>query len=506
MSQDNLASKRKPEWALFLPAVSSFYINSLGKEKANPGYFGRTLTNIPKWEQLNYYDKTNGLYYYEHGLYSAGHANLDVSHEDEKENIVRKRDPQVFMLGDSGGFQISQGQWPANWRDPNCPKAMAKRKEVLTWMETYMNYGMILDIPTATFGAFGAPVEKHGIRNYDDAVAATHINNKYFIQNRTGECKFLNVLQGTNHNESDDWYYEMRDYCSPKLYPGKHFNGWAFGGQNKAEIHLLLRRLVMIVHDGLLQQGKHDWIHFLGLSQLEWALMFTDLQKALRKYWNPDVTLSFDCASPFMSAAKSLIYTDIDIVNGKKWVYRMEPVLQGKHLASDNRKFSKAVKGHHKVFTDSPITDKITIGDMNPRGVGAVDKHGKVTKTSFDTLSYVLLQSHNNWSHLTAVQRANESYEQGIIPEMLQPRFDVTHHFSYIVNEIFSKKDFDSAIKVVDDHSWLWNSFRGGNAFNTGKRAKNATVAFNNLFEVQDSEAENGNEDADFILSQINPD
>lgn len=505
MGQDNLAAKRKSDWAVFLPAVSSFYINSLGKEKSSPGYFGRTLTQIKKWEELNYYDKKHGLYYYEHGLYSAGHANLDVTQEDERENIVRKRAKNIFMLGDSGGFQIMQGQWPANWRDPNCPKAAAKRKEVLTWMETYMDYGMILDIPTATLSRQDI-LDKHGIRDINDAINGTHINNKYFINNRKGECKFLNVLQGTNHSQSDDWYYEMRDYCSPKVYPGRHFNGWAFGGQNKAEIHLLLRRLVMIVHDGLLQEGKHDWIHFLGLSQLEWALMFTDLQRALRKYWNPSVTLSFDCASPFMSAAKSLIYTHNDIVNGKKWVYRMEPVLQGKQFAQDGRKFSVAIQGHHKSFTDSPITDRITIAEMNPRGVGAVDKHGKITKTSFDTLSYVLLQSHNNWAHLTAVQMANEAYDNGIVPDMLEPQFDTAHKFSNIVDEIFSKKDMASAMKVVDDYSWLWTRYKGGIAFNTGKRSKNAIVSFNNLFEIKDSEQENGNEDADDILNNINPD
>lgn len=504
MTQDNLAAKRKSEWAVFLPAVSSFYINSLGKEKASPGYFNRTIANIPDWEQLDYYNKQKGLYYYDHGLYSAGHANLDVSVDDPRENIVRKRDASVFMLGDSGGFQISQGQWPANWRDINCPKAQAKRQEVLTWMETYMDYGMILDIPTATIGRQDI-LEKHGIRDYADAVSATHINNRYFIANRTGECKLLNVLQGTNHTQSDHWYSEMKDYCDTKKYPGKNFNGWAFGGQNKAEIHLLLKRLVHIVHDGLLQEGVHDWIHFLGLSQLEWALMFTDLQQSLRKYWNPQVTLSFDCASPFMSAAKSLIYTKNDIENNKKWVYRMEPALQGKQYAGDTRKFSVAIQGVHKTFTDSPVTDRITLGEMNPRGVGAVDKHGKLTKTSWDTLSYVLLQSHNNWAHLTAVQRANEAYEQGIIPEMLTPKFDVAHHFKYIVDTIFKQPTREQAIAIIDGHSWLWDKYRGGTAFNTGKKAKTAIVSFNQFFDEQPA-AQYGEIDAELEIKKIDID
>ena len=55
------------------------------------------------------------------------------------------------------------------------------------------------------------------------------INNEYFINNRNGKCKFLNVLQGTNHTESDDWYNTMKKYCDPNIYPDNHFNGWAFG-------------------------------------------------------------------------------------------------------------------------------------------------------------------------------------------------------------------------------------------------------------------------------------
>jgi len=39
LKQDNLAAKQKPEWALFLPAVSSFYIAGLGKQRKGQNYF-----------------------------------------------------------------------------------------------------------------------------------------------------------------------------------------------------------------------------------------------------------------------------------------------------------------------------------------------------------------------------------------------------------------------------------------------------------------------------------
>ena len=79
------------------------------------------------------------------------------------------------------------------------------------------------------------------------------------MQNRNGNCKFLNVLQGENPADADDWYQQMKDYCDPKKYPGtNHFNGWSMGGQNMCDVHLVLKRLVALRFDGLLEKGVHD--------------------------------------------------------------------------------------------------------------------------------------------------------------------------------------------------------------------------------------------------------
>ena len=145
MEQVNLSDKHKPDWALFLPAVSSFFIAGLGKQRAGEDYFPQA--RIPAQfngdvECLNFLNSKEGLYTYKWGLYSAGHANLDTTKNDPCESIVRDREQGTFMLGDSGGFQILKCQWPADWKDPNCPRAMKKRIEVLKWMDTYMDYGI----------------------------------------------------------------------------------------------------------------------------------------------------------------------------------------------------------------------------------------------------------------------------------------------------------------------------------------------------------------------------
>jgi len=512
LEQINLSNNHNPEWALFLPAVSSFYISGLGKQRSGEEYFEKSRIPVGfngDVECLNFLNSKQGLYYYKWGLYSAGHANLDTTKIDPNESIIRDREQGTFMLGDSGGFQILKCQWPADWKDPNCTRAMKKRKAVLNWMDTYMDYGMCLDIPSQSLTTYHIQDPKtktsaHGISTIEEAITATHINNEYFINNRNGKCKFLNVLQGRNHTQSDDWYEEMKKYCDPNIYPDNHFNGWAFGGQNKIDIHLMLRRLVDIIYDGLLQEGKHDLIHCLGTSILEYAVLFSDIQRAIRKYHNPKLQITFDCASPFFSAAKGLAYFNTSIEHNKKWSYSMEKTAENKSYATDGRKFRDAVLQDdiHNMFTDSPITDRMLIKDLCFRGQGFIGQHGKETKTSWDTLSYTLLQSHNVYQHISAVQEANRQYDLGIIPKMVMNDTFERIRFSEIVDEIFACKNRQQSLDLIDSYSRFWMQMQSGSQGFSGKKTVNAMTMFDQLFTVE-TEVEEVIEDSDDAMSEV---
>lgn len=507
IEQDNLSQKQNPDWALFLPAISSFYITGLGKQRQGEKYFDSNRIPVGfnnDVECLNFLNSKQGLFTYKWGLYSAGHANLDTNVVDNAESIIRKRELGTFLLGDSGGFQIMKGQWPADWKDINCHKAMKQRQKVLKWMDTYMDYGMCLDVPTQTLRNKHL-YDKHGIETIEEAVRATHINNEYFINNRSGECKFLNVLQGLNHKQSDDWYDEMKKYCDPKIYPKNHFNGWAFGGQTKIDIHLTLKRMVNIIHDGLLEEGKHDLIHCLGTSILEYAVLFSDIQRAIRKYHNPKLIITFDCASPFFSAAKGLAYFNTNIQHNKKWAYSMEKTAEKKSYANDNRKFRDAVlqDGIHKLFTDSPVTDRMMIRDLCYRGQGFIGQHGKETKTSWDTLSYTLLQGHNVYQHIYAVQEANRQYDNGVKPSMVLSKFDATD-FGSIVDEIFSLKDRNKSLELIDKYDSFWTQMKSGSQGFSGKKTINASTMFSELFNIEEnSDFDEVLEDSDDMMSEV---
>jgi hypothetical protein len=313
-------------------------------------------------------------------------------------------------------------------------------------------------------------------------------------------------LQGRNHTQSDDWYAEMKKYCDPNIYPENHFNGWAFGGQNKIDVHLMLTRMIDIIHDGLLVEGKHDLIHCLGVSIMEYAVLFSDIQKAIRKYHNPKLQITFDCASPFFSAAKGLAYFNNSIEHDKKWAYSMEKTAEKKSYANDNRKYKDAVlqdKIHDK-FTDSPVTDLMLMKDLCYRGQGFIGQHGKETKTSWDTLSYTLLQSHNVYMHMTAVQEANRQYDKGIMPKMVMSKFD-DEHFGQIVDKIFAQKDRQKSLDMIESHSSFWMQMKSGSQGLSGKKAMNAMTMFDQLFEVNNSEPELDEviEDSDDEISKV---
>jgi hypothetical protein len=495
-------TETQSDYAIFLPAISGFYSTFVGKQRhdgnyVDPARLPKSFTNGV--EGLNFLDPETGYFYYKWGLYSAGHAELDLNKFSAKEDMfrARKRDGSSLVVGDSGGFQIGKGVWEGDWKDPTCPKASKKRRQVLAWMDAMMDYGMILDIP-AWVARSPAGAKATGISTYQEAVNATYVNNDYFIRNRNGNCKFLNVLQGENHAEAEDWYQRMKDYCDPKKYPSAHFNGWSMGGQNMCDVHLVLKRLVSLRFDGLLEKGIHDWMHFLGTSKLEWACLLTDIQRAVRKYHNENFTISFDCASPFLATANGQIYTQVETDHHKKWVYRMVPSADNKKYATDTRLFRDAVlqDGVLSTFYDSPISKDLLIKDICIYNPGDLNKNGKEGRTSWDSFSYAIQMGHNVWMHLNAVQEANRQYDSNVIPKMLFWEKHDRIFFRDIVDRIFETSDRDQAMKIVDDYSKCWMSIIGTRGA-IGKKTVNSSTQFSKLFEVDESSDINTVEELD---------
>ena len=490
INQDNLTAKQL-DYALFLPAISGFYATFVGKQRNGPYVDpARMPAGLSDMEMMNWLNSTKALFPYRWSLYSGGHANLDLTKQDWSEDMVRNREPGTFMLGDSGGFQIAKGLWEGDWKaNSGCAKAQKKRAAVLTWLDSVSDYGMILDIPTWVIHDKKAS-KACQITTLQEAVDATKFNNEYFMAHRKGKenggAKFLNVLQGDNHTSAEQWYQEMKDFCDPAKYPNTHFDGWSMGGQNMCDVHLVLKRLVALRHDNLLQQGKHDWMHFLGTSKLEWAVLLTVIQRAVRKYVNPDFTISFDCASPFLATANGQVYHHIDLAHNEKWCYRMSPIADDKKYSTDTRPYGTAVVADGLVdhFDESPISRLLTMKDICIYRPGDLNKIGKEGKTSWDSFSYALLMGHNVWMHLEAVQRANRTFDSGSWPYMMWNENGDHAHFADIVEAIFATDNRVESEAIIESYDRYWMDIIGTRGFK-GKKAMNANTQFSALFDVE---------------------
>ncbi len=244
--------------ALFLPSISSLYAKHVSKDDSTvrKGNGPAGMTSI---KQLDLLDPVKGMFWYPWVLYSAGHAQLDLTKTDIQESMIQKRNKnRTFVLADSGGYQLSTGVLKGdigNIDDMEAQPASLRHK-ILKWMEHTADFSMILDIPTTScknpksiiykkyppyFITYD--LDKDGKIKKDEknediilkkelgysdgerfykCLEYTVKNNAYFIKHRDPEkTKLLNVLQGRDilkdgTGENDIWYNVVKYFSIPE--------------------------------------------------------------------------------------------------------------------------------------------------------------------------------------------------------------------------------------------------------------------------------------------------
>lgn len=397
--------KTQRDYAIYLPAISSFYVKQLKKLESDPDArvpAGFELGN----EGLDFLKDQGAYYHYPWGLYSAGHAQMNLDKSDDDHMVSNRDRSKNIILGDSGGFQVATGVIPMDWKnaqDPNDPQRLELCEKILRWLEATTDWSMILDVPAA---ACVPPFNKRtGLTDFQEGMNVTLLNLDYFMRNRVpGATKFMNVLGGNDEETSDSWYEQITPFSDPDWVEENYgdrartLEGFAFAGINKSNMYLCLKRLLDLRKDGLLE-GK-GWIHFLGTGKLNWACYLTSIQRMLRKHDSPEICLSFDAASPFINTAYGQTYT-YNFYAPKKFGYFMDRAIDNQALVGSTDPMP---------FTNSPIMERLTVGDICTMAEGDLDKNGKpkaAGATSWDTQSYLYYMAHSVYNHINAVQEAN---------------------------------------------------------------------------------------------------
>ena len=500
------------DYAVYLPAISSFYSTYIAKQRLEkfisddriPAGFDRGI------EGMNFLNPEQGYFYYKYGLYSAGHAQLDLEKSMTQESMIQDRDrSKTMILGDSGGYQIGKGVLKFDWLNFEGEEATKTRQKILEWLELTADWSMMLDVPTWACDHIHSP--KTGLKTFEDCLEKTRYNNDYFLENRLGQTKWLNVLQGSDWDTAEKWYQGVKEFSDPKgKYAGKEAEGWAMGGANMCKMDITLKRLMTMREDGLLK-GK-NWMHFLGTAQLDWSCYLTLIQRQIRKHINPEITISFDCASPFIATAHGLVYTNAVHTN-KRWSVIMDKAPDNKALAKSDIPFP----------FESEFATRLTMGDiayydygvrksdeelggvkfnhLDPAHYNVVPKLNKLgkipNKTSWDSFAYALMMGHNVECHIRAVQRAQQLMDiecTRFTPDWrmksIEGKKEIEFsdwvpnrilYFAAFVEELFNTKTKAEAFQLIADAAGFLKSLEGSRL--QGGPAQNT---FGSLFEVEE--------------------
>jgi hypothetical protein len=488
------------DYAVYLPAISSFYSTYIAKQRLEkfipddriPQGFDRGI------EGMNFLNPEQGYFYYKYGLYSAGHAQLDLQKSLTQESMIQDRDrSKTMILGDSGGYQIGKGVLKFDWLNFEGPEATKTRQKILEWLELTADWSMMLDVPTWACDHIHSP--KTGLKTFEDCLEKTRYNNDYFLENRLGQTKWLNVLQGSDWDTAEKWYEGVKEFSDPKgKYAGKEAEGWAMGGANMCKMDITLKRLMTMRDEGMLT-GK-NWMHFLGTAQLDWSCYLTLIQRQIRKHINPEITISFDCASPFIATAHGLVYTNAVHTN-KRWSVIMDKAPDNKALAKSDIPFPFA----------SEMASRLTMGDICWYAPGMLNKIKKEGKTSWDSFAYALMMGHNVECHIVAVQRAQQlmdietaKHKPDWRMKGVEGKKEIEYsdwvpnrilYFATFVEELFNTKTKAEAFQLISDAAGFLKSLEGSRL--QGGPAQNT---FGSLFEVEEirqDEIDFGNPDDD---------
>ena len=391
-------------WAKYLPAISGFYTTHLGKDLADENFIPKE--RVPKkfelgMQGLNFLDRNHSYYNYKYGLYSAGHAERNLTKCTDREPMIHRRDRNdTVLVCDSGGFQLATGVIKMDWSKVMTPEGDPFREEILRYLEHTADWAMTLDVPA--FAAEHPLSEKTGLTKFQDTLDVSIYNLHYFMKNRMpGKTKFLNVISGSSPENSKQWYEAAKLFSIPAevakmgYTEDRTLEGFAFAGINMRNMNCVLERLLDLRDDNLLA-GK-DWIHFLGIGRLDWACYLTSIERVLRKHYNPNINISFDAASPFVAAGGYALSYNYNYFGSQKLTYAMGRGLDDKGL-----------KGTDMAMPfQGPIMERLTTGDICVMGPTDTNKNGKIGKTSWDTTSYALIMAHNVYNHIQAVQEIN---------------------------------------------------------------------------------------------------
>ena len=245
--------------AIYIPAysdglMSMFY--SMDDDEIAKKY----QPDFTQKKSLRIYNKKYDAYFYNpYMLISAG---TQYQKTNFKEKLDIGEECKIFV--DSGGYQLAMGTVNAE---------KFTDEVALKWSEANGNIFPILDRP-----AFSK------LYDYNFSLTSSLNSAKYYQENRSkSDADVLNVLQGQNKEDMENWYKEISKY---------KFNGWGFGG-SKGNMALVGLAILILLNNGEFEREDCKYLHIFGVSSNEIMVYLQFIQRLLDRQ-DIDIQLTYD--------------------------------------------------------------------------------------------------------------------------------------------------------------------------------------------------------------------
>ena len=416
-------SPRWDEFAVYLPAIQEWYSKGVSSNATLKR--SRPFPSEIKLRDLDYLNPKSKLWHYKYGLYSVGQFNnlgpkADSVTQREK-SLDANGESKTIILGDSGGYQIGIGTFKGTEhlnriKDPielcnEWRKCGSIRDDVVNWLCTNADYAMTIDMPLWVLVS-QTSTSPFKICTREQLTQLTIENLEHIKQNKFGKTKWLNVIQGTNEEDTDYWWSRVKKY---------KFDGWALAGSVgwRGGLDSVMYNILRMRDEGAFEEGQ-DWMHVLGVSQPTWAVILSAIQYALRADCNPKLRISYDSASPFQTVGKArkLMRYPKFTKDLSTWVMTAQPNPFSSTYADGGKSF-------HFPFS-SPIGDRLLLEHLNVRG-------GEFENKPNDGVTDLLLMNHTLYVYIRAFLEANEmvfmrpSEASQSVPQALLDAVEIIH-------------------------------------------------------------------------------
>jgi len=348
-----------------------------------------------KLQDLDFLNPASKLWHYGYALYSAG----QFTDARPRACSVTNRDrANTLVLGDSGGFQIGKGTLKGTehfkraktadevcdmWRDSG-----DVRQRIVRWLDAHSDFAMTIDMPLWAREPANSKTPFHKC-SIEQLIELSLENLEYITNKSNGSTKWLNVLQGTNPKDSQQWWDAVKGY---------RMGGWALAGSVgwRGGLDSVLHYVMLMRDDNAFEKGQ-DWVHVLGVSQPTWAVLLTALQRGIRKHCNnPNLRVSYDSASPFQAGGQRQ-----QVVRYPKFTKDIASWVMTAHEAPVNPLYAGEDGADFHFPYSSPLGDMLTLNQLNVRG-------GEFNSKTLDTIGTHILTNHNLWVYVRSFLEANE--------------------------------------------------------------------------------------------------